>query len=297
MAQHPSLTIYDASITDFINTGFEIEKLDSTCAFSEGPVWNQEGFYLFSDIPRNVIYKLAPGTDKEVFINQSGYTSSRERSALAEQIGSNGLAYDAGHQLLICQHGNGAVAQWQGEDVKPFFSGYNGKPFNSPNDIIMHSNGTIYFSDPPYGLKDQKLQPEKYQPLAGIYCWRNGAVELFSTHYQYPNGVCLSPDERILYTCSNKPFEKFILAFDALSLQLKGTIAAENSDGIKCDRYHNLFLCSKEGIIILNKEGKRLAKIELETIPANCCWGGNGMNDLFITARQNIFLIRNLLRA
>ncbi len=296
MAHHPALSIYHRSVTGFIHTDFEIEKLDSTGIFTEGPVWNKEGWYLFSDIPQNVIYRLQPGTAKELFTAQSGYTGSRERTLLSEQIGSNGLAFDVKRELLICQHGNGAVGRWEGNAVAPFLTSYNNQPFNSPNDIISHSNGTIFFTDPPYGLKDQKLQPEKYQPLAGIYCWRDGMVQLISDHYQYPNGVCLSPDENTLYTCSNKPFEKYILAFDTRSLQVKGTHCQENSDGIKCDHRNNFYLCTKEGIIILDKEGKRLAKLALETVPANCCWGGSGLNDLFITARENIFLIRHLQR-
>lgn len=296
MAQHPALTLYDSSASNFIHTDFEIEKLDSACAFTEGPVWSADGYYLFSDIPRNVIYKIAPGTAKEVFVEKSGYTNSREQAYLAEQLGSNGLTFDNTGALLICQHGNGAVGKWKGSGIEPFLTQYNGKLFNSPNDIITHSNGTVFFSDPPYGLKEQQLQPQRYQPVAGFYCWRKDALQLFSTHYQYPNGVCLSPDETTLYTCSNKPFENFILAFDAETLQVKDTIASETSDGIKCDRHNNLYLCSKEGLMILNSNGKRLAKIALETTPANCCWGGSGLNDLFITARQNIFLIHNLQR-
>jgi gluconolactonase len=168
------------------------------------------------------------------------------------------------------------------------------RPFNSPNDIVVHQDGTLFFSDPPYGLKEQKLQPQNFQSLAAIYCWRGGKLTLVTDRYQYPNGVCLSPDEKSLYTCSNKLFENFILEFDAATLEFKREVAKENSDGIKCDGKGNLYLCTKEGIIIINTKGERLAKINLETIPANACWGGAQLNDLFITARNNIFLIKNL---
>jgi gluconolactonase len=128
-----------------------------------------------------------------------------------------------------------------------------------------------------------------------VYCFNNGELELINDSYQYPNGVCLSPGENILYICSNKPFEKFISAYDASSNQFIKIFAEENSDGIKCDREGNVYLCNKDGIIILNEKGERLALIQLPTIPANICWGGDGGNDLFITARENIFLIRGLL--
>jgi gluconolactonase len=290
---NPALTIYQNSVEDFIHIDFTIDKLDDTCAFSEGPVWHSEGYYLFSDIPKNNIAQLTPGKEKKVFLRESGFTGERE-TELSEQIGSNGLAFDGGGSLLICQHGNGAIAKYDGASIKPFLTQYEGRRFNSPNDIIAHQNGSLFFSDPPYGLKDGKAQPQKFQPIAAFYCWRNGEIQLLTDKYQYPNGVCLSPDEKSLYTCSNKPFEKFILEFDTETLACKRTICAENSDGIKCDRRGNLYLCSKEGILIINPAGERLAKIELETIPANACWGGKDLTDLFITARENIFLIPNL---
>jgi gluconolactonase len=296
MSMHPALTVFDDSIQQFIHTDFEMKKLDNTCRFSEGPVWNHNGFYLFSDIPQNVIYKISDGTKKQVYVEQSGCSPDNTRD-LAEQIGSNGLAYDASGNLWVCQHGNGAVALYDGTFLKPHITSFNGKPFNSPNDIVVHSNGTVIFSDPPYGLKDQKLNPAKGQEKACFYSWRGGHLKIITDRYHYPNGVCFSPDERSLFTCSNKPFEAFVLEWDTETLQLKREVAAENGDGIKCDRFGNLYLCNKDGLLILNNAGKRLALIALETIPANCCWGRKDGTDLFITARQYIFLIPDLQKA
>lgn len=293
---HPALTIFDESLHQFLNADFEIKKLDSSCRFSEGPVWNNNGFYLFSDIPQNVIYKISEGNSKEVYLEQSGCSPGNTRD-LAEQIGSNGLAYDASGNLWICQHGNGAVALYDGTFSKSHIASFNGKPFNSPNDIVVHPNGTVFFSDPPYGLKEAKLNPQQGQERACFYGWRDGDLKMVTDRYQYPNGVCLSPDGRSLFTCSNKPFEAFVLEWEVETLQLKRQVAAENGDGIKCDHFGNLYLCNKDGLLILNSSGKRLGLIGLETIPANCCWGGSDGNDLFITARQNIFLIPHLQKA
>ncbi|MDB5197496.1 MAG: hypothetical protein JWP88_1867 [Flaviaesturariibacter sp.] len=290
---HPQLTLYKEAAASVINTAFEIEKLDDGCAFSEGPVWNPEGFYLYSDIPANAIYKIVPGQKKEVYIKPSGCTH-QSIELLSDQIGSNGLAYDKNGALFICQHGNGAVAKATGHQAEVFLSSPCDKPFNSPNDIVVHSNGTIYFSDPPYGLKDAKLNPAIRQSTTPFYAWRNGKLNAFCTQYQFPNGLCISPDGSSLYICSNKPFERFILEYDTITLERKRVVAAENGDGIKCDQHGNLYLCTKEGVLIIDENGERLAKIGLETIPANCCWGGAFGNDLFITARQNLFLIRNL---
>ncbi len=294
MKIHPSLTVYDERLFQFINPGFEIETWVDDCDFTEGPVWNKKGFYLFSDIPQNLIYQLYPGTPKQVFLNNSGCTGNKNLN-LSEQIGSNGLAYDDNENLFICQHGNGSIIQYTDGVIKPLVATYNGKRFNSPNDIIVHPLGNIFFSDPPYGLKDQQLQPKNAQPFAGVYVWAEGEIKLLCDLYKYPNGVCLSPDNKSLFICSNKLTENFMTEYNAETFELKRKFFNENSDGIKPDPFYNLWLCTKEGIVIIDKEGKRLGKISLSAIPANCCWGGPLFSDLFITARQNIFCVKELL--
>jgi len=294
LKKNSSLTVYDERILQFINPGFEIENWVNDCEFVEGPVWNKKGYYLFSDIPKNIIYQIYPGASKQVFLNHSGYTNNKNLN-LSEQIGSNGLAYDDKENLFICQHGNGAVIQYTDGVIKPLMITFEGKRFNSPNDIVVHRDGKLFFSDPPYGLRDQQLQPGNSQPHAGVYCWMDGEIKLICDHYKYPNGVCLSPDNKSLFICSNKPFENFISEYDIETFQLKRKFSGENSDGIKCDPFYNLWLCTKEGVIIIDKKGNRLGRISLPAIPSNCCWGGADFSDLFITARQNIFNIKELL--
>jgi gluconolactonase len=293
---HTPINIYNNSVFDFINKDFEIKTLASDCLFTEGPVWNDEGFYLFSDITGNCIYKISEGGKKEAYLSNSGTNNIEDADLKPDQIGSNGLAYDKDGGLLICQHGSHSIAKFDGKNLMPFITTYLNRSFNSPNDLILHDNGRIYFSDPPYGLKDGKLTPEKFQPLGGVYCWRNGRLELICDKYQYPNGVCLSNDQKVLYICSNKPFEKFISVYDTSNNQFIKIFAEENSDGIEVDRHDNVYLCNNDGVIILNKEGERMALLPLPTIPANICWGGKEKNDLFVTARQNVFLIKNLQR-
>lgn len=287
--------VYNDSIFNFINKDFEIITLADDCQFTEGPVWNEEGFYLYSDTPTNCIYKISEGSKKEIYLRNSGtnHPDDPDLDQERKQIGSNALAYDWNGDLLVCQHGGHGIAKYDGKTLQPFINSYHNKPFNSPNDFIIQSNRKIYFSDPPYGLKGGKLNPEKFQPLAGVYCWQDGELQLFCDKYQYPNGVCLSNDEKTLYICSSKPFEKFISLYDTSNNQFIKNFAEENSDGIEVDRHDNVFLCTKEGLVILDQNGKRLALIELSTIPSNICWGGKNLNDLFITARENIFLIKN----
>ena len=288
-----NITTYDPAISNYINTDATLLTLATDCEFTEGPVWN-DGYYLFSDTTANVIYKITERSKKEVFLTNAGTNNINDEDLKPGQAGSNALAYDANQELLICQHGSHAIAKFDGQTLRPFLSHFDGKPFNSPNDMILHSNGNLYFSDPPYGLKDGQLHPEKYQPLAGVYCWKEGALKLICDKYQYPNGVCLSPDEKWLYICSNKPFEKRISIYETETNSFLKVFAEETSDGIECDAHGNVYLCNKEGIIILDTDGSRLAVIELPTIPANICWGGAAGNDLFVTARENIFLLKNL---
>lgn len=292
---HPSLTIYDDSVKDFINTDFKLETLASDCLFTEGPVWNAEGFYLFSDITSNTVYKLVPGKSKEVYISKSGTAKEGDEELKPDQVGSNALAYDNDGTLLVCRHGSHEIAKWNGSQLESFLSSYNGRPFNSPNDIVVAKDGSIFFSDPPYGLKEGKLNPQKFQPLAASYCYRQGELKIFSEKYQYPNGVCLSPEESEVFLCSNKPFEKFVSVHDAKTLAFKRIFTEENSDGIKCDPHGNVYLCNKDGIIVYNKAGERLALLKFSTIPANCCWGGKDGKDLFVCARENVFLVKNFL--
>lgn len=293
---HPSITVYKDSVFNFINKDFEIITLADDCLFTEGPVWNKKGFYLFSDIPANCIYKISEVGKKEIYLSNSGTGNPDDPDLKPDQIGSNALAYDHEGNLLICQHGGHGIAKYDGKHLQPSIVSYQNKPFNSPNDFILHNDGRLYFSDPPYGLKDGKLNPGKFQPLAGVYCHYNGKLQLICDKYQYPNGVCLSNNQQVLFICSNKPFEKFISVYETVNNQFIKIFAEENSDGIEVDRYDNVYLCNKDGIIILNQAGERLALIKLSSIPANICWGGDKMNDLFITARENIFLIKDLQR-
>ncbi len=291
---HSSLTVFDNAVAQYINPNFETETLANDCGFTEGPVWNAQGFYLFSDIEHNVVYKIFPGERKSIFIKNSGTENIDDPELKPGQTGSNGLAYDGNGQLLVCRHGSHSVAYLSENILQPLIETFENKPFNSPNDIVVHKNGSIYFSDPPYGLKDGNPNRQKFQPLAAVYCFQNGSLQIICDKYQYPNGVCLSPDEKLLYICSNKPFEKFISVYDTATNSFIKTFAEENSDGIKCDRNGNVYLCNKDGIIILNERGERMALIELPTQPANICWGGHHQNDLFVTARENVYLLKGV---
>jgi gluconolactonase len=293
---HPWLKIFNESAKEFIHFDFEVEVLADDGQFTEGPVWNPKGYYLFSDITANCICRIVPGNHKELFHNFSGTTDPFNPDLKHDMAGSNGLAYDNAGTLLVCRHGSHDIGKYADYRITPFIESFNGKPFNSPNDIVVSRDGRIFFSDPPYGLKEGKLNPEKFQPVAGVYFQSEGEIKLVCREYKYPNGLCLSPDQKKLFICSNKPFENFVMEYDSESLQFNKIIAHENGDGMKSDQAANLYLCNKDGLLILDSNGKRLALLEFPTIPANICWGGTDLKDLFVCARNHIFLVKDFLK-
>lgn len=291
-----ALEVNDASSLPFLNSNFEITELCNDCAFSEGPVWHPDGFLLFSDIPRNTIYKVDVEGKKEIFLEQSGWSGSGKES-LSHMIGSNALAWDKNGDLLICQHGNHGIALLdKNKQIQSFISNYSNKPFNSPNDLVVNSRGEIFFTDPPYGLKEEKLDPDKFQPVAGVYHWNGKKNELIFSDLKFPNGICLSPDEKYLYVCSNRKQEPFLMRF----CFVEGIIVTEklceaNCDGLKCDSFGNLYLANEAGILIFSSEGKKLGRIKLNHIPSNMNWGPD-KKTLFITAREAVYMIRDLIK-
>jgi gluconolactonase len=272
----------------------QIQKLASGFQFTEGPVWHPDQFLLFSDTPANKIYQLFPDGNTKLFFDKSGLNSDNF-SGLSDMIGSNGLAVADDGSVLVCQHGNHAIARLDaGKKLTTIVSEFEGRPLNSPNDLVIHSDGTIYFTDPPYGLKDQVLQPARFQNFSGIYEYREGRLSLLSTDLRYPNGICFSPGENYLYVSSNHPDEPLLWKFhlSATGIQDQSVLIKQNADGITTDKKENLLLCTDQGILVASWQGKRLALIPLPDNPTNLAWGGADGNDLYITARSNIYLVR-----
>lgn len=287
-----AVTIYEEAAVFLKN--IKIDKIATGFQFTEGPVWHPEQYLLFSDIPANVIWQLYPDGRVKYYMDKSGLLGN-DTSALSDMIGSNGLALDKQNNLIICQHGNHAIGKL---DMNGVFSvlttEYQGRPYNSPNDLVIRQTDEgIYFSDPPYGLKEQILHPAIFQPRASVYCYKNGEVKLICDKLQYPNGVCFSPDENYLYVSSNKSDEALVYRYQLSvtgEIMEEKIIAKENADGIKTDQKGNLFLCTDDGILILSPEGKRLALISLPESPSNIAWVKPEFNYLYITARSSIYL-------
>jgi gluconolactonase len=296
-----SIERLDPGLDALILPDTKVEKLAEGFNWSEGPTW-KDGAVLFSDVPENTIFKWSPGQTKAtVFLKPSGLLNPTPGF---EEPGSNGLGVDAEGRLLICQHGERRVARLETDGRQTTIADrYQGKRFNSPNDLAIRKNGDIYFTDPPYGLDKLNDSPLKELPFNGVYrVTKQGEVTLLTKEISFPNGIAFSPDERILYVAVSDSAKPHIMAFD---VQPDGTIAKArvffdasslrkpdrkgSCDGMKVDRAGNLFATGPGGVLIISPEAKHLGTILTHQATGNCAWGDDG-SSLYITA--DMFLCR-----
>ena len=209
MAQIPTPTIVKKSpaLDALIAPDAVFEKLGEGFEWTEGPVWNTKGgFLLFSDIPNNAINKWEPGKGISEFLKPSGYHGATPFTG--PEPGTNGLTFDAQGRLVACQHGDRQVARWENGAWTPLAAKYEGKRLNSPNDLVFHSSGALYFTDPPYGLPKRWDDPAKELPYQGVYRRAtDGTVTLLTKELNAPNGLAFSPDEKTLYVAQSDPDE------------------------------------------------------------------------------------------
>ncbi len=308
-----SIVRLDPAFDSILPRSAAIEKLASGFDFTEGPMYMREGYLLFSDIPRNTIYKWqADGTVSE-FRKSSGYSGKdAPKGAL---IGSNGLTVDNKGRLTICQHGNRRVVRIEADDaVTVLADKFDGKRLNSPNDLVYKSDGALYFTDPPYGLAKEDDDPAKELKFNGVYRLQNGKLQLLTKELSRPNGIAFSPDEKYLYISNSDAKHKVWMRYDVapdgamkngkVFLDVTAQTEAGLPDGMKVDTKGNLYCSGPGGIWVISPEAKHLGTIKPPEIPANLHWGKNASTPdqaamgsaeyataLYITARTGIYRI------
>lgn len=297
----------DPTLNDIIKTDAVIEVLAEGYEWSEGPVWvESQKMLLFSDVPKNIIYKWTEKKGAEVFLTPSGYTGSTPSKS--REPGSNGLTLDGEGRLILCQHGDRRIARMDApyDEPAPNFvtiaDNYYGKKFNSPNDVIWRSNGDIFFTDPPYGLPEQAEDPTKEIPFQGVYkISSDGKVTLLVDSITRPNGIALTPDEKTLIVANSDPQKPVWYAFDLdendsptnarIFLDTRGSEGHGLPDGFKIDKNGNLFASGPGGIWIINKDAKVLGKIKLPSPTANCALADNDKT-LYITSDSQLLRVK-----
>jgi sugar lactone lactonase YvrE len=278
-------------IDSILDLEARVEQVASGFQFVEGPVWHADGYLLFSDIPANTIYKWTPnvpsfGTPEAVVYRRPSNHS-------------NGLTLDRDNCLVACEHERRVSRADPDGTVVPIAERYQGKRLNSPNDVVVKSDGSVYFTDPPYGLPRQKEGKEL--DYNGVFrLTPDGALTLLDDSFVRPNGLAFSPDEKTLYV--DDTAEMHIRAFDVLpdGTLANGRVFAElrdpgvdgAPDGMKVDVLGNVFCTGPGGIWVLSPEGQTLGRIEVPEVPANLAWGDADGKTLYITARTGLYRMR-----
>jgi gluconolactonase len=272
----------------------KVERLADGFDWSEGPVWEKSsGSLLFSDVPLNTVFRWKEGKGVSVFLKPSGYTGETPRGG---EPGSNGLVMSPEGKLVLCQHGDRRVARLEDGKFVTLVDNYQGKKLNSPNDAVYHSNGDLYFTDPPYGLLKLNADPKKELPFNGVYrLAKDGTLSLITKDMTFPNGIALSPDEKTLYVANSDPKLAIWMAFP---LKDDGTVGAGKvffdatsmgrdkkglPDGMKVDAKGNLFATGPGGVLVFAPDGTHLGTFATGEATANCGWGDDG-STLYITA-------------
>jgi gluconolactonase len=307
--QFGSIERKDPRFDKLIARDATIEKLADGFEWAEGPVWVKEGYgdkgyLLFSDVIKNVVHKWKPGQGVTEFLKPSGYSGSTPRGG---EPGSNGLTLDPQGLLVLCEHGDRRVARLEkdGKTQTTLASSFEGKQFNSPNDLCYDRAGNLFFTDPPYGLVKQMEDPEKELPFQGVYrLSKEGELSLLTRDMSRPNGIALSPDEKTVYVCNSDPAKPVIMAFDLDNGRLlNGRVFFDaaplvkagrkgNPDGLKLDRDGNVFATGPAGVLVIAPDGKHLGTINPgNQLTANCNWGGDG-SVLYITADMNLCRVK-----
>ncbi|MFC4701399.1 SMP-30/gluconolactonase/LRE family protein [Glaciecola siphonariae] len=308
-SQVPYIEIVDERALNIISPDAAFEVLGTGYSWSEGPLWlPEQDMLIFSDVPQNTLYQYKEGEGVSVYLTPSGATGIDQNDS---QQGGNGLLLHPNGQLVIMQHGDRRVAAMDAAltQAEPKFvalaDSYNSKRFNSPNDGVFHSNGDLYFTDPPYGLKNGRKDANKQLSFDGIYRLRpSGELTLEDDSVLYPNGIVLSTDQsKAIVAASDREAAKWYqydidangslrnkrVFYDASNL-----VGQENEqglpDGMVVHSAGYIFATGPGGVFVFNELGELLAKIRTGKATANCTLSGDEKT-LYMTAHDTLMRI------
>jgi gluconolactonase len=310
--RHAKATIerLDERLDALLDLQAQVEILAEGFLWAEGPVWvPQDTALLFSDIPRNTVYRWTNQHGLAVYLRPAGYVAGENPPG--RELGVNGLALDPQGRLVMADHGLRQISRLNPDQFTKtaLAQRYQGRRLNSPNDLVFRRNGALFFTDPPYGLEGLNASPLKELPFNGVYRLDlDGTLTLLLDSLRFPNGIALSPDENVLYVSQSDPaaprWYTYHLneagdiigghvLFNAQALMTENRPGLP--DGMAIDARGNLFATGPGGVLILTPDGEHLGTIRLDRAAANCAFGDDGYS-LYITATDQLLRIRTRTR-
>ena len=252
--------------------------------FTEGPVWHPDNYLLFSDIPADTIYRWTSTKGIEPYINPSRH--------------SNGLTFDSQGRLIACEHGGRQVSRMTGDGVMHTVADrYQGKRLNSPNDVVIHSNGGIYFTDPAYGIEPMESELN-FQGVFRINI--DMSVELLLSDFKAPNGLAFSPDESTLYVDDSRRRQTWAYQLSPEGHLNNGCVFVDqdvedsgNPDGMKVDVEGNIYITGGGGLWVVDSDGHHMGTVRFSELPSNIAFGDEDLCSIYVTARTSIYRIRS----
>ncbi len=301
---YATLESRDPRFDALLPPGTKIEKIADDLEWSEGPLWDaRRKTLVFSDIPRNVVMQWNADKGVSRFLERSGYTGAAPFTG--REPGSNGLTFDLQGRLTLCQHGDRRISRREADgNMVPLATSYDGKRLNSPNDLVYHRDGSLYFTDPPYGLPGTFKDPTKELDFQGVYrVATDGKITLLTRELEAPNGLAFTPDYQTLYVANSQKEKAIWMAYP---VKLDGTLGAGRvfadvthmykegdgvPDGMKVDQQGHVFATAPGGVYVYAPDGTLLGRILTGVPTSNVAWGEDG-STLFVTANHRVLRLR-----
>lgn len=286
--------IEDPSFVDLIDPLARVEHLGGSCVWSEGPAWlPSQQSVIWSDIPNNRIMRWSEQGGVEVDSTDVEFT--------------NGRTLDLQGRLVVCSHGQRRIERLEPDGtVTALAAHYEGARLNSPNDVVVKSDGSIWFTDPPYGILSDREGHAAESELSGCFVFRlapaSGELSVATDLLAHPNGLAFSVDESILYVSDTSGSvdpagNHHIMAFDVIggdrleNPRVFAVVSPGLPDGFRVDRTDHIFTSAGDGIHVLSPDGRRMGRIPIPEVTSNCVFGGENGSDLYITASTSLYRI------